>query len=1066
MNFRTIFRSLALLVLLVGAGGLKQAAASHYAAVDINAKYAGVDSTNLKYRVSLTVYVACGGAPISLSETIHWGYDSTDAQGIPVVDAKGNPYIIEVNDTTIDDDDNTVDTLDQLCPNFSSVNSCRTANTPYPGYTRVVASCFITLPKARPYWRFWWTSGARSGSIVNLDINAPSPPGPPFFTYSNIYVECGLDNTGSFWGNSTPQYLTAPNKYMCVNQQNKFVNTPKDIDNDSMFTSNLNPRGNLPFAPIPYLAGHSLANPFGSPGPNPYILNSSSAESKFTPTNTGQYVLGFLTEAYDPITKKRTGYTTRDVQFAVLPCAAPPPAIDSVPYNLNNGGVIPGNIISICPNFQTTFDVRSSSLSNSNYVLLTSDNVTQAPGSNFQVDTNSSVTTGRFSWTPTTGDIGDFNVTFYTRDTTCNPAQPILLDNSLTVTIRVRPGLDAGPDLKICPLGDYAVQLFVNGPADKAYQWTALDGSPAQYISNPNIQNPTANPPVDYTYVVYSDDPDFVCKKRDTVTVSVDRSNGVNVIQDPIVVCRPSYIAIGADSIGQGPVANLPCGPYNTLTCPTPDVITVGNTGNTGVIKMNTPFYSNYQYTKYQFIIPKSELKNAGLYSGTLSSIAFLSNNALLGSAPLANLRVSLGCTNQLTYPTAPSNNSFIPATTLVATVASYTITPNAWNVITFDQRYNWDTTQNLVVDICMGQLATPNTNGLDPVDMTVGAAIQRFSNTIDVCSANALDTAVARYNQRPIVQFQYCSAPTLPYDWNWTPGTNLADSTIKYTTAYVDQSINYAIETRGRNGCLQRDSLHIIVPVYTLTIDPADTAVCVNQPVPLHATGAQGYIWYENGFNTPTTLSCNDCADPIATPNTPGQTVYTVVYLNPDNCYDTLKQTITVYALPDVRIVNRDTTIKYGQSVELYVNGANQYTWTPVGSLNDPNIPNPIASPTQTTSYVVFGKDRNQCSNTDTIRVTVDFRGNLLIPTGFTPNLDGRNDYFKVVNVTFQRLMEFRVFNRWGQEVFSTTDVNKGWDGKWRGVDQDMGTYKYVIRVAYPDGIVDTYKGDVTLIR
>ncbi len=61
---------------------------------------------------------------------------------------------------------------------------------------------------------------------------------------------------------------------------------------------------------------------------------------------------------------------------------------------------------------------------------------------------------------------------------------------------------------------------------------------------------------------------------------------------------------------------------------------------------------------------------------------------------------------------------------------------------------------------------------------------------------------------------------------------------------------------------------------------------------------------------------------------------------------------------------------------------------------------------------------------------------------------------------------MEFRVFNRQGIEVFSTNDSRTGWDGTYNGKPQDMGTYHYLIRVAYPDGYVETYKGETTLIR
>jgi gliding motility-associated-like protein len=105
-------------------------------------------------------------------------------------------------------------------------------------------------------------------------------------------------------------------------------------------------------------------------------------------------------------------------------------------------------------------------------------------------------------------------------------------------------------------------------------------------------------------------------------------------------------------------------------------------------------------------------------------------------------------------------------------------------------------------------------------------------------------------------------------------------------------------------------------------------------------------------------------------------------------------------------------------------------------------------------------------CAYNDTVKITVNYHANLLIPTGFTPNDDGLNDVFKIVNGSVQRLMEFRVFNRWGQEIFSTTDINKGWDGTWKGVKQEVGTYQYLIRVGYADQTIETYKGDVQLIR
>lgn len=89
-----------------------------------------------------------------------------------------------------------------------------------------------------------------------------------------------------------------------------------------------------------------------------------------------------------------------------------------------------------------------------------------------------------------------------------------------------------------------------------------------------------------------------------------------------------------------------------------------------------------------------------------------------------------------------------------------------------------------------------------------------------------------------------------------------------------------------------------------------------------------------------------------------------------------------------------------------------------------------------------------------------------LLIPNAFTPNNDGTNDIFRIRNFSNQRLLEFKIFNRWGTILFHTQDPKGGWDGTFKGNPQPMGVYGYVIRIAYSDSVVETYKGTITLIR
>jgi gliding motility-associated-like protein len=89
-----------------------------------------------------------------------------------------------------------------------------------------------------------------------------------------------------------------------------------------------------------------------------------------------------------------------------------------------------------------------------------------------------------------------------------------------------------------------------------------------------------------------------------------------------------------------------------------------------------------------------------------------------------------------------------------------------------------------------------------------------------------------------------------------------------------------------------------------------------------------------------------------------------------------------------------------------------------------------------------------------------------IYVPTGFTPNNDGKNDKFTPFPVGMKSYNYFRVFNRWGQAVFSTTRLNDGWDGRWGGVDQAGGTYVWMIEGLTKDNRVITKKGTVVMIR
>lgn len=293
----------------------------------------------------------------------------------------------------------------------------------------------------------------------------------------------------------------------------------------------------------------------------------------------------------------------------------------------------------------------------------------------------------------------------------------------------------------------------------------------------------------------------------------------------------------------------------------------------------------------------------------------------------------------------------------------------------------------------------------------------------------------------------------------NWTPGTFLSDSTAGNTLAYVPATATYTVQIQDTNGCYRRSSSTVTVSVRHPEIGGVDTAVCAGTTIQLSAAGGDAYSWYPAAG-----LSCTTCTDPLATPAT--TTTYHVVITDALGCSDTLSRTITIHPLPVIS-AGRDTSVVYGTQLQLYAYtpAGKYYLWDPIAGLNNANIPNPVLNAQASMDYVVYVVDTNYCKNSDTMHVTVRTDIPLTVPSGFTPNNDGRNDRFRVVNLTFQKVIEFRVFNRWGQEVYAAAD-NKGWDGTTNGAQSDAGDYKYLIRVAGPDSRTETFTGNVTLIR
>ncbi len=138
-------------------------------------------------------------------------------------------------------------------------------------------------------------------------------------------------------------------------------------------------------------------------------------------------------------------------------------------------------------------------------------------------------------------------------------------------------------------------------------------------------------------------------------------------------------------------------------------------------------------------------------------------------------------------------------------------------------------------------------------------------------------------------------------------------------------------------------------------------------------------------------------------------------------------------------------------------------YAWSPSESLNDSTLANPISAPLISTEYIVYVEWDNGCTGSDTTIITIKpkFDPN----DGFTPNGDGTNDVWIIGDLTDFPNVEVAIFNRWGEQLFSSKGYSDPWDGKYNGKELPVGTYYYVIDLKdekYPDA----FTGPLTIMR
>ena len=342
-----------------------------------------------------------------------------------------------------------------------------------------------------------------------------------------------------------------------------------------------------------------------------------------------------------------------------------------------------------------------------------------------------------------------------------------------------------------------------------------------------------------------------------------------------------------------------------------------------------------------------------------------------------------------------------------------------------------------------------------------VVADIPQYSSDFNTYEVNCKDYTVNFVNQ---------SKGGFAYYWNFGDSTNKADTSNAFQPTYTyPDTGTYVVKLVVNKGTTCPDSITRYVKIYPVFRAAYDFngLQCPGNPIQFTDKTTSTYkpivSWdWDFGDGTQSTIE-----NTTHTYQKGGLYKSVLISKNYKGCVDTLTKEVNIDRFKP--FAGNDTIILKGETLYFNAKGGISYAWSPSEDLNAANTANAYKTYTDTGrfSYMVTVTSAYGCIGEDTINVWVVNNAAAWVPSAFSPNGDGKNDYLRPILIGYSNLNSFDVFNRWGQLCYHTTSTEaRGWDGMYNGARADIGTYFWIMKVTDRFGKEQLLKGDVTLVR
>ena len=936
-------------------------------------------------------------------------------------------------------------------------------------HTTVYKSVITLNPRVGGY-HFVYQRCCRNTTISNI-VN-PTEAGA---TYDILLTEAAMQKC-----NSSPVVNSWPPVYVCANQELNVNSAATDVNNDSIAYKLCAPLvgGTLqrpqpipptapPFQPVIWLSPtYSLANVLG--GNNPLTIDVNTGIMKGVPPVLGQFVVAVCLEEYDRSTKNLLSVVRRDFQYNVVNCSVPQatfeapkevcvdskltlkqstPGAKSVEWYLGEPGaeklIAKGDSVNLTftaagknritlyyekgTACQSTFsavidaiaiDVISTPLAGQNSVV--------CRGSNFEVNiqnkqVNRSLT---YDW-QTNGNLvsgqGSSLATFKMDAPTLitlNLSNALGCKSTLIFPVDIHASIQSNINTGVQLCRDVATVTNENFNKNLSYNWLPKNG-----LSNPNIGNPVITLNSSQIYSVKITNPETKCDT--TISFSA--------------IVKPFGADPGIDSL------STVC--YNVGKQINPKF-------NNTLIYSWSPAKGLSETTKGN---PTVILKESMSYTVKIQNPASGCDTIITVRVEVSPMLPVVELDTTLDFCPGIPKRVNLPQSSLVTYLWSPSTGLDNVNVAnpTFTLKNN---------QIYTVKITDPKTNC-----NLVWKVTAQVSPEATISAGK--DSTLCNYGP-----FTLKATSSLPLSFQWSRLPDFSNilgnqASLKRDTLSRAENTFY-LKASDAKGCFWRDTVVISAFPVEATM-PDNYVVC--KPVDLTTVtikdndpnqGLKNYSWFP--VNSLTTK-----------PNEGPNAIYkinatTLVNVNFENKYGCKKTLETQLELIDLKVniaTDKETLIKGNNEIaNISVTGCTDcaYAWTPGTGLNATNTASVRATPQDTTIYKVVVSKKG-CKEEKTIRINVDNvncgEPNIFVPNAFTPNNDGNNDVLKVRGRWISKL-QFVVYNRWGQEMFTTTDLNNGWNGVFKGNEVAPDVYNYFLQVTCLDNKIFTKRGNTSLIK